>query len=137
MESTITPELVLAVMVVLIAVAITVFYLLNGKRAAETRETRVARNIDDIAASHFQGLEIEVFSEIWQEIAGALEVDPRLMDPEDPLALYIPKHLPELKIDNVERFLESRGIGEKEVTVRTTVGELVNLMSLERLGDSV
>lgn len=118
-----------------LAIAVVILYVLNAGRRRSLLSDRSPISVDEIAAREFSSLDPAEFRYLWARLADALDIKPELLRPQDPLSLYLPKHLPELTVDSIEAFLEEHGVREKEVVPSTSISELVFMLYRGRLAN--
>lgn len=121
--------LALLIFIIFIGLILLTLHVLNAKRRLSFLSDRSPADINEIVELCFPDLRQEEALFYWHELAKALRVDPKLMRLEDLISEHLPKHLPELDVDELDRFLGENNVQEGAVSLDMSVRDFIRVLA--------
>lgn len=116
----------LLVVALLIGLVIIVAYFANKRLSKRRENERPSVSIDEIHREHFAELDRSMFGDAWKGLAGAFEIAPEKLRPEDTISDFLKgRHMPEPYMEGIEDYLQKHRVEPTKVGVDTTVKAIV------------
>lgn len=122
-------SIALLIFIIFIGLVLLTLRVLNAKRKSAFLSDRSPADVNELVELCFPDLRQEEALFYWHELAKALRVDPELMRPEDLVSEHIPKHLPELDVDELDRFLGENNVQQGAVRLDMSVKDLIRVLA--------